>query len=107
MHALLARITAAVVMTAFVRPATSCTGFHVFQDGLAIAGNNADFWNPDTRVWFVPAEGGRHGRIYFGFANLSPSAALVESSRSRQANASRGRTSVPRFASGSMSMRST
>lgn len=38
-------------------------------------GNNEDFFNPDTKVWFVPGRGGEigemsfgsgHGRVYFG-----------------------------------------
>lgn len=52
--------------------ATPCTGIYAFRKGLALAGNNEDFWNPDTKMWFVPAEGERLGRVYFGFGNLFP-----------------------------------
>ncbi|MFG0316691.1 MAG: hypothetical protein ACF8XB_05420 [Planctomycetota bacterium JB042] len=55
-----------------VDAALPCTGVYVFKNGRALAGNNEDFWNPDTKIRFVPAEEGRHGRVYFGFGNLYP-----------------------------------
>ena len=58
--------------------ARACTGIHCFHDGVALAGNNEDFWNPDTRMWFVPAEDGDLGRVYFGFANLFPQGGMNE-----------------------------
>ncbi len=47
--------------------ALPCTMFYAFHDGKAFAGNNEDFWISDTKVWFVPAEDGKHGGVYFGF----------------------------------------
>ncbi|MDX1285990.1 MAG: hypothetical protein R3182_13305, partial [Draconibacterium sp.] len=35
-------------------------------------GNNEDYKIPYTRVWFIPAESGRFGRVYFGYDNWSP-----------------------------------
>lgn len=58
--------------------AIPCSGIHCFQNGLALAGNNEDFWNPDTKMWFVPAEGDALGRVYFGFPNLFPQGGMNE-----------------------------
>jgi hypothetical protein len=53
-------------------PAFGCLVF-CFSDGKHVfGGNNEDYMVPDTRMWFVPAEGGGHGRVYFGFANGFP-----------------------------------
>src|SRR5262245_53690580 len=53
-------------------PAFGCLVF-CFADGKHVfGGNNEDYVVPDTRMWFVPAEAGSHGRVYFGFANGFP-----------------------------------
>jgi hypothetical protein len=50
----------------------ACTGFCISQDDLALVGNNEDWKNPNTKVWYVPAEDGKYGRVYFGFDNFYP-----------------------------------
>lgn len=52
--------------------ALPCTGFLVVGNGRVLFGNNEDYWNPETRVWFVPAVGDRHGVMYLGFDNGFP-----------------------------------
>jgi hypothetical protein len=52
--------------------ALPCTGFLVVGNGRVLFGNNEDYWNPETRVWFVPEEGERHGVMYLGFDNGFP-----------------------------------
>ncbi len=34
---------------------------------MVLAGNNEDFLNAEVYSQFLPAEQGKHGRIYFGF----------------------------------------
>lgn len=68
-----ALLAAALVCAALPGPAAvACTAFCVYGNGRALVGNNEDFWNPNTRVWFEPAAEGRYGRVYFGFADLHP-----------------------------------
>ncbi len=50
----------------------ACTGFVFAKGDRVFAGNNEDYWNTNTRMWFVPAEGATHGRVYFGFDNGFP-----------------------------------
>jgi hypothetical protein len=57
-------------------PALPCSAFLVVGAGAVFFGNNEDFWNPETRVWFVPAEEGRHGVMYLGFDNGFPQGGL-------------------------------
>jgi hypothetical protein len=37
-----------------------------------LVGNNEDSKIPYTRVWFIPAENGQFGRVYFGYDNWTP-----------------------------------
>lgn len=59
-------------------PAPACTAFVIYRSGQALAGNNEDFWNPNTKMWFVPAEGEGYGRVYFGFDNYYPQGGMNE-----------------------------
>jgi hypothetical protein len=59
-------------------PATDCTGIYYADGGVVLAGNNEDYWRPDTRMWFVPSEGKTHGRVYFGFSDMYPQGGMNE-----------------------------
>jgi hypothetical protein len=50
----------------------ACTGFMMSDGENVLVGNNEDSKIPYTRVWFIPAENGRFGRVYFGYDNWSP-----------------------------------
>ena len=45
----------------------ACTVFAVSHDGVVLFGNNEDWKDPYTRVWFLPPENSKYGRIYLGF----------------------------------------
>lgn len=59
-------------------PVYACTGFCVSQGDLVLVGNNEDWKNPFTKVWYEPAEDGKYGRVYFGFDNFSPQGGMNE-----------------------------
>jgi hypothetical protein len=48
LHALLA-------LALLASPAVPCSAFLVVGQGSVLFGNNEDYWNPETRVWCVPA----------------------------------------------------
>ena len=50
----------------------ACTAFMLSDGEKVLVGNNEDYKIPYTRVWFIPAESGRFGRVYFGYDNWSP-----------------------------------
>ena len=50
----------------------ACTAFMMSDGENVLVGNNEDSKIPYTRVWFIPAENGRFGRVYFGYDNWSP-----------------------------------
>jgi len=51
-------------------PLFACTVFYAAQGDMVLAGNNEDWMNPLTKVWFEPAEKGEYGRVFFGFDNF-------------------------------------
>ncbi|OGD25837.1 MAG: hypothetical protein A2Y56_08050 [Candidatus Aminicenantes bacterium RBG_13_63_10] len=67
------RLLGALFAVAALFPAATldgCTIFTLAKDGVVLVGNNEDWWNPKTRMWFVPAREGAFGVVYFGFDNL-------------------------------------
>jgi hypothetical protein len=56
----------------------ACTGFSISKGDLVMVGNNEDWKNPNTKVWYVPAEEGKYGRVYFGFDNFYPQGGMNE-----------------------------
>jgi hypothetical protein len=50
----------------------ACTAFCAKAGDHVLVGNNEDSDNPRTRLWFVPADGSRHGRLYVGYDDLFP-----------------------------------
>lgn len=41
-------------------------------------GNNEDYWNPHTRIWFEKGKNGNYGCSYVGFAHLYPEGGINE-----------------------------
>lgn len=56
----------------FLHPGQGCTVFYAASGDTVLAGNNEDYLIPLTRVWFIPASEGKHGRVIFGFDDLQP-----------------------------------
>ncbi len=57
-------------------PMQGCTTLYAFDGQNALGGNNEDYNNPLTLVWFIPASPGRYGRVYFGFDDGIPQGGL-------------------------------
>ncbi len=49
-----------------------CTGFCISQDDTVLVGNNEDWKNPKTKVWYEPGSETKFGRVFFGFDNFHP-----------------------------------
>ena len=56
----------------------SCTIFFISHKESAFFGNNEDWKNPFTKVWYEPAEDGKYGRVHFGFDNFQPQGGMNE-----------------------------
>jgi hypothetical protein len=61
------------LVLALTPPAIACTAFLICGNGEVLYGNNEDFWDPNTRIWFVPAEGEAElGYVAVGYDNMFP-----------------------------------
>jgi hypothetical protein len=47
----------------------ACTVFCAIQGDTVLVGNNEDYFNPATKIWFHPAKETEYGRVYFGWDN--------------------------------------
>ena len=48
-------------------PSQSCTIIYASDGKIALAGTNEDWNRPIGNIWFLPAEKGKFGRVYFGW----------------------------------------
>jgi tetratricopeptide (TPR) repeat protein len=58
--------------------ALACTMFKITEDGKTIVGNNEDWSNPHTRIWFEIGKENEFGVAYVGFNDLNPQGAFNE-----------------------------
>ena len=61
-----------------IHPDQGCTIFYAADGNVSLGGNNEDYSNPYTYVWFVPPESGKHGRVYFGYEDGFPQGGVNE-----------------------------
>jgi hypothetical protein len=52
-----------------LQPNQGCSVIYATDGKLMLGGNNEDYFNPLTKVWFIPGEAGSFGRVYFGFGD--------------------------------------
>jgi len=48
------------------------------SEGHVLAGNNEDFIDPNTYIWFLSAEEDKFGRVYVGFNTVLPQGGMNE-----------------------------
>ena len=58
--------------------AQACTAFCAVGEGQILVGNNEDWDNPQTKIWFLPAKPGSYGRVYTGFDDMTPQGGMNE-----------------------------
>ncbi|MHC4942514.1 MAG: hypothetical protein ACYTG7_05780 [Planctomycetota bacterium] len=56
----------------------ACTAFCAYKGGPVLVGNNEDFFNTNTKMWYVAPAEGRYGGVYFGFEDLYPQGGMNE-----------------------------
>ena len=77
MKRLLSLATAALLV--LVAPAAlACTAFLICGNGEVLYGNNEDYWDTNTRMWFTPGENGDLGYVAVGYDNLFPQGGMNE-----------------------------
>lgn len=67
-----------LMLTASSIHVSACSMFKITQGGKTLVGNNEDYWNPNTRIWFEKGESQKFGAMYVGFDNLYPQGGMNE-----------------------------
>ncbi len=62
----------------FIYNSYSCSMFKITLHGKTMVGNNEDYWNPNTRIWFEKGSAGKYGVAYVGFDNFWPQGGMNE-----------------------------
>ena len=58
------------ILTSIVNhPVVACTIVAISKDNKVLVGNNEDWSDPDSKVWFQSLEKDKYGCVYFGFKN--------------------------------------
>jgi penicillin V acylase-like amidase (Ntn superfamily) len=66
-------VLAIAIAILFTSPSSlACTAFMSSEKDMVLVGNNEDYYNPYTRIWFIPAANGQYGRVYFGYDDWRP-----------------------------------
>jgi hypothetical protein len=59
-----------LILTSLINhPGVACTIVAISKDNNVLVGNNEDWSDPDSKVWFQSPEKDKYGRVYFGFKN--------------------------------------
>ena len=59
-------------------PLYACTGIYATDSDDILVGNNEDWNDPCTKIWFLPPEKGKYGRVFVGYCNLFPQGGMNE-----------------------------
>lgn len=59
-----------ILLFCSAHPAEGCTIVMVAKEKIVLAGNNEDWKNPITKIWFIPASNGEYGRVCVGFDDM-------------------------------------
>lgn len=74
--AIVAGLCLVITLMAFVPSAAACTIFSAADEDTVLFGNNEDWLEKDTYIWFVPQREGEYGRACVGFENAHPQGGL-------------------------------
>jgi tetratricopeptide (TPR) repeat protein len=84
------RLSYLLIIILFIAVADSsegCTIVMVAKGKIVLAGNNEDWKNPKTKIWFIPASDGEYGRVCVGFNDLNPQGGMNDQGLFLDANA--------------------
>jgi hypothetical protein len=65
----ISRLFSLLIIVTGATSAFACTVFYGATDEVVLVGNNEEYFNPKTKIWFHPSSAGQFGRIYFGWEN--------------------------------------
>jgi len=66
------KLIVCIVFVSLIYNMFACSMFTKTDNGYTLVGNNEDWKDPETIVWFAPAHEGKYGAVYVGFKNFFP-----------------------------------
>jgi penicillin V acylase-like amidase (Ntn superfamily) len=75
------------IIACTIRSSSACTIFTVSGGDKVLFGNNEDWTNPNTYIWFELSEEEKFGGVYLGFDNFFPQGGMNEKGLCFDANA--------------------
>lgn len=75
---LIATLFCFIYSTSFVQNLYGCSMFKITLHGKTMVGNNEDYWNPNTRIWFEKGKTRKYGVCYVGYDNFWPQGGMNE-----------------------------
>jgi penicillin V acylase-like amidase (Ntn superfamily) len=70
-----------------IKITSACTIFTILNDDKVLFGNNEDWYNPNTYIWFDLPEKNKFGGVYLGFDDFFPQGGMNENGLCFDANA--------------------
>lgn len=61
-----------ILVLVFNQNALGCSMFKLTMYGKTMVGNNEDYWNPNSRIWFEQGKVNEYGAVYVGYDNFWP-----------------------------------
>lgn len=61
-----------ILVCILVQNTLGCSMFKLTMYGKTMVGNNEDYWNPNSRIWFEQGNGNEYGAVYLGYDNFWP-----------------------------------
>ena len=71
-------LAALCILLSMPVPAVACTVFAATDGAVTLAGNNEDWFDGDTYIWFLPGDNDTYGRVFYGFENAHPQGGMNE-----------------------------
>jgi tetratricopeptide (TPR) repeat protein len=56
----------------------ACSVYKITVNNRTFVGNNEDYWDPNTKMWFEKGKNGSFGNMYVGFDNFYPQGGMNE-----------------------------
>ena len=70
--------SAAFCLLVFIQSLYACTGITASRGDTVYFGNNEDWSDPVTYLWYEPSTPGSYGGVYFGYGDFFPQGGMNE-----------------------------
>lgn len=69
---IISAFTGLILCFIVIQNVMGCSMFKLTMFGKTMVGNNEDYWNPNSRIWFERGDVNEYGAVYVGYDNFWP-----------------------------------